>query len=497
MKPIIVFELANNHNGSVARGVEVIEEFSHLADKFRAHFKFAFKLQYRDLDTYIHPTARKDIGYVKRFLDTRLTRAEFKTLVHAIRENGFLAVCTPFDEISVQHAIEDEFDYLKVASASFGDWPLLESVVAAGKPVIASTGGASVETIWKVAAFFRHRDAPLALLHCVAEYPTAPERLHLEQIANLQRMNPSLGIGFSTHEPPDNTESIGIALALGAFCIEKHVGMPPLNDYSASPEQAEKWLSAGARALDILGRDSELTTTKAEQESLASLRRGVYAKKSLKTGHVLTTPDVEFAFPAAPGQLTANEWSKYTLHELNLPLNAGEAIFRAQVDVKDMNDSLHRIARAVHEMVAKSGVVVPDSAALEVSHHYGLDNFEKTGIAMFTLVNRKIEDGGYCKKMLLLLPGQSHPEQYHNKKEETFVVLHGDMELVLDGERHIASRGDVITISPGVRHAFSTESGVVFEEISSPHEAEDSFYTDPVINGNAYRKTFITHWVNA
>jgi len=51
MKPLIVFELANNHNGSVGLGCEVVEEFSKVADPFRSHFRFAFKLQYRDLDT--------------------------------------------------------------------------------------------------------------------------------------------------------------------------------------------------------------------------------------------------------------------------------------------------------------------------------------------------------------------------------------------------------------------------------------------------------------
>ena len=423
-------------------------------------------------------------------MDTRLTRAEFKVLVHAIRENGFETVCTPFDEPSVTHAVEDGFDYLKIASANLGDWPLMEALAVSGLPVIASTGGASEETIWKVAAFFRHRNIPLTLLHCVAEYPTQSERLNLRQIENLRTLHPSLKVGFSTHESPSNTESIGIALALGASVIEKHVGLPPLNAYSVSPDQATAWLDAGVRALEMLG--TERTTSKSEQDSISKLRRGVYAKREIKRGHTLTEKDVCFAFPALPGQLTANEWSKYTMHETNLPLNSGEPIFRAMVDVHDMNDSLHAIARSVKELVTKSGVVIPDNSSLEISHHYGLSEFPRTGIAMFTLVNRE-----YCKKMLLMLPGQTHPEQYHEKKEETFVVLHGEMSLFLDGDMRRVGRGDVVTIKPGVRHAFSTKSGAVFEEISTTHDASDSFYTDSKINGNSNRKTFITHWVNA
>ena len=490
MKPLIVFELANNHNGSVSHGVDVIQEFSIVADAFRNHFRFGFKMQYRDLDTYIHPAAIKTTGYAKRFLDTKLSRQDQKDLTRAIKENGFEAVCTPFDEPSVLHAIEDGFGILKVASASFGDWPLMEAVVAPGLPVIASTAGSSEETIWKVVSFFRHRNVDLTLLHCVAEYPTIARHLNLRQIEHLKKLHPILKVGFSTHESPSNTESIGIALALGACVIEKHVGLPPNNMYSVAPEQAIAWLSAGVRALDMLG--GERVSTKVEQESLESLRRGVYTKRGVKRGHTLTNSDVCFAFPAHPGQLTANEWSKYTMHETNLPINAGEQVFRAQVDVHDMNDKLHAIARAVFELVTESGVVIPDKSALEISHHYGLSEFEKTGLAMFTLVNRE-----YCKKILLLLPGQRHPEQYHKKKEETFVLLHGEMSLFLDGEMRRVKRGDVVTITPGIRHAFTTKTGAVFEEISTNHNPDDSFYTDEKITENKHRKTFITHWVNA
>ena len=490
LKPLIVFELANNHNGSVGLGVEIIEEFSKAADAFRDDFRFGFKMQYRDLDTYIHPTALRD-GYVKRFLDTRLSRAEQKILANVIRENGFEAVCTPFDETSVANALEDGFATLKIASACLGDWPLMEAIAGTGLPVIASTGGANEETIWKVCAFFRHRDIPLALLHCVAEYPTRNARLNLRRIESLKKLHPELKVGFSTHESPETTESLGLALALGAEVIEKHVGLPPLNAYSASPDHVQKWLKAGSFALAMLGRGDH-QTSRTEQDSLSSLRRGVYAKRKIDKGHTLSNPDVSFAFPAAQGQLSANEWSKYTMYETNLPLNEGERIHRAQVDAHDMNDKLHAIARSVFELVTESGVVIPDKSALEISHHYGLSEFERTGLAMFTLVNRE-----YCKKILLLLPGQRHPEQYHMKKEETFVLLHGEMSLFLDGEMRRVKRGDVVTITPGVRHAFTTKDGAVFEEISTAHDPNDSFYTDERINGNTHRKTFITHWVNA
>ena len=109
---------------------------------------------------------------------------------------------------------------------------------------------------------------------------------------------------------------------------------------------------------------------------------------------------------------------------------------------------------------------------------------------MITVVNRE-----YCKKLLVTLPGQFHPEQYHQQKEETFHVLHGEVELILNGQSQIHGPGEVVTIEPGTRHAFRSEGGCVIEEISTTHYKNDSFYTDPAIMQNTQRKTLLTHWM--
>ena len=94
-----------------------------------------------------------------------------------------------------------------------------------------------------------------------------------------------------------------------------------------------------------------------------------------------------------------------------------------------------------------------------------------------------------------MLPGQTHPEQFHNIKEETFVVLYGAMTLTLDGVEQRVGPGAVVTVERGVRHAFHTDEGVVFEEISSTHIKNDSFYTDEQIGKNLHRKTHLTYWM--
>ena len=134
----------------------VIDAFAAAASPYRDAFDFAFKLQYRDLDSFIHPAAkgRADVKYVKRFEETRLGQGEFRTLLDAMRRDGFVTVCTPFDEPSVARIEEDSVDVVKIASCSFTDWPLLERVARTNKPVIASTASASLQEIDAVVSFF-------------------------------------------------------------------------------------------------------------------------------------------------------------------------------------------------------------------------------------------------------------------------------------------------------------------------------------------------------
>jgi quercetin dioxygenase-like cupin family protein len=95
----------------------------------------------------------------------------------------------------------------------------------------------------------------------------------------------------------------------------------------------------------------------------------------------------------------------------------------------------------------------------------------------------------------VMLPGQFHPEQYHERKEETFHILYGDIELNLDGQSRACRPGDIVTVERGVKHAFKSNSGAVIEELSSTHYKDDSFYTDPAITQNTHRKTQLTYWL--
>jgi sialic acid synthase SpsE/quercetin dioxygenase-like cupin family protein len=494
--PLIVFEMANNHMGQLEHGLQILQTFGARIARFREYFDFSFKLQYRNLDTFIHPDyqQRLDLKFVKRFQETRLSEEHFKTLKAEMDRQGFIPMCTPFDEVSVGRVEDHGFQILKIASCSFGDWPLMERIAASNLPIIASTAGVSQDVIDQVVSFFDHRQRPLTLMHCIGEYPTPASHLQLNQLDFLRQRYPDHRIGFSSHEAPDNTRFVQMALAKGARVLEKHVGLPlpdaPLNAYSCNPDQIEAWLEAALEALQACGASTQrYEPTVSETQSLHELQRGLWATQNIQAGQRVDSKTLLMALPTTPGQLTANALSKYAEFRAIATIPAGSPIQADRVERVDHRDLVLQIVKKVRALLHKGRAVVSEKADVEISHHFGIERFHEIGITIINVVNR-----AYCKKLIVILPGQHHPEQYHKLKEETFHILHGNLHVKLDGVESVAKPGDVITVEREVRHEFWSDAGSIIEEISSTHFVDDSFYTDERINQNPYRKTRLTYF---
>jgi mannose-6-phosphate isomerase-like protein (cupin superfamily) len=311
----------------------------------------------------------------------------------------------------------------------------------------------------------------------------------------LRKRYPEIPIGYSTHERPDNFEAVKIALALGAVMFEKHVGVPTdkyaLNAYSATPAQVRSWLRSAADALTLLG-DSEqrYPAPPGEQMALADLARGAFVRDPVKPGQTIQPANVFFAMPNVKGQLVAQDFSKYAEFVAQQEIPAMGAIMRDHVRVCNTREAVYKIVCDVKALIRKSRVPVPGQCELEISHHYGLDKFRDFGLTAITVVNR-----AYCKRLMVVLPGQKHPEQWHNAKDETYHILYGDVTVDLDGIQTTHKANGVITIPHGNKHSFWTKNGAVIEEVSSNYSANDSFYTDPAIGASNHRKTFVSYWL--
>lgn len=492
---LFVLDMANNHQGSLRHGREIVRAAASAVQK--AGVRAAIKFQFRQLDSFIHPSQQQgsEFGYVKRFLSTRLEPSEYAVMLDDVQLQGLLGMCTPFDEESVDLIVRMGFDVIKVASCSAKDWPLLEEVAHAGKPVIVSTGGLGLEDIDNLVSFFQHRGVDFAIMHCIAIYPIPDERMALRQIRALKERYPGICVGWSTHERPGDTTPVQMAVAMGADLFERHIGVATdeikLNAYSSTPEQLGAWFEAHARARLLCGPEQRPPVSAEERDAIDGLRRGVYARLPIRKGAEIERRQVYFAMPYLEGQLESGKWKPGTVATRDI---ASDAPLESAAVKISTDPEIQAIKTAVHEvkaMLNEAHIQLSTDFKVEYSHHYGIENFRKTGAVIIDCINRE-----YCKKLVVQLPGQEHPSHYHARKEETFQVLHGVLGAKVDGRVRELHPGDTVLVQPGVWHSFWTETGVIFEEVSTTHFNDDSFYADKWINKleRSARKTVVDNW---
>lgn len=489
---LIIFEMANNHQGNVEHGIRIIKEMGRLARKHNV--RCAVKLQYRNLDTFIHPgyKGRKDIAHIPRFESTRLSYEMFSTLVEIIKKEDMIAMSTPFDEDTVDWCVDQGLDIIKIASCSSLDWPLLDKVAKSKKPIIISTGGRTIEDIDNIYSFFIHRNCNFAFLHCVAEYPAPSEHIQLDFIDKLKKRYSSIAIGYSGHENPDNNFIQMMAIAKGARILERHVGVPndsiSLNKYSLAPSQVDEWLKSIVEARELCKmKNGKKFISEDERLSLTSLQRGIFANRTIRAGEIITASNIYFAMPCADGQMTSGEFYN------GLVASRDYAKDEAVYETKEMTD-VRYLRSAIHDVkgiLLESGIAVGNNIDAEISHHYGIKHFRRTGCTLLNIINRE-----YCKKIIIVLPGQSHPTHYHAIKEETFQLLYGDLKCCINDKTYSMSPGDIMTVMRYDKHSFSSVHGAIFEEVSTTHIKGDSYYDDAEIMKGDYmdRKTVLKEW---
>ena len=490
---LFIFEMANSHQGSVEHGIDIIKAMGRIARKY--NIKAAVKLQYRNLDTFIHTDFkdRKDVNHIPRFMGTRLYFDQFTQLVDTIHEEGLIAMSTPFDEDGVEWCMDQGIDVIKVASCSAMDWQLLTKIVMTHKPVILSTGGKSLSDIDKIYNFFTHRGCEFAFLHCVAEYPAPLERLQLDFIDRMNRRYPEVTIGYSGHENPDENIVAMLAIAKGAKILERHVGLPTetitLNAYSMNPDQTDKWVKAvlDAKMICRTKKENDKYISQEEIDSLRSLMRGAYVKKNIKQGDPIMLEDVFFAMPCQDKQMTSGEFTGGIIASRDYKVN--EPIME-----KKTTSDIGIVRTVVHDakgMLYEAGIALGNDFEVELSHHYGMKHFRQTGAIIISIINRE-----YCKKLLVVLPGQKHPDHMHKVKEETFQLLYGDLSVNIEDKDIFMKPGDIYTVLREQKHSFTSIKGAIFEEVSTTHIKNDSYYEDPLIKAldPIERKTILKKW---
>lgn len=335
-----VLELANNHWGRLDRGLKIIRDHASVV-RFN-NIKAAIKLQFRDVDAFIHPDYKGNAEqrYIKKTEDTKLSRDDFARMVEEVKYLGCIPMATPFDEASVDLCVEFDMPIIKIASSDMNDWVLIEKIASTRRPTIVSTGGASEKDLDDLVHFFEKRDIPLAINHCVSLYPSEDCELELDQIDYLKARYPRHVIGLSTHEYHDWHSSMLISYGKGARTWERHVDIDyegiSVSSYCSLPEQCDAWYKAFNKAREMCGGHAtgRRVISKRETEYLDALVRGAYAKKDLEPGYVLTKESFEkdfyLAIPLLKGQLSCREVMNG--EKLIAPLKANQPLSINHID---------------------------------------------------------------------------------------------------------------------------------------------------------------------
>lgn len=312
--PFIIAEMSGNHNQSLERALEIVEA----AAKSGAH---ALKIQTYTPDTMTidldegefhigDPASLWQGNSLYELYRQAYTPWEWqKAIFDRARELGMLAFSTPFDDTSVDFLELLDVPCYKIASFENTDLPLIRKVASTGKPIILSTGMASLAELDETVRAARDAGCQqLILLKCTSAYPASPTESNLATLPHLRQLF-RCQVGISDH-----TMGLAIPLAgvaLGATVIEKHFTLSRADGgvdsaFSLEPQELQELVTESKRAWQALGEVSYGVTEK-EKASLR-FRRSLYIVRDMKAGEVLNHENLRAIRPGmglAPKHLDA------------------------------------------------------------------------------------------------------------------------------------------------------------------------------------------------
>ena len=302
--PFVIAEMSGNHNQSLDRALAIVEA----AAKAGAH---ALKLQTYTADTmtldidegefYIEdPNSLWKGASLHKLYQLAYTPWEWHApIFKRANELGMLAFSTPFDESAVDFLESLDVPCYKIASFENTDLPLIRKVAATGKPMIISTGMASVAELDESVRTARAAGCKdLILLKCTSTYPATPENTNIRTIPHLRDLF-GTEVGLSDH-----TMGTGVSVAsvaLGATVIEKHFTLSRAEGgvdsaFSMEPAEMASLVIESERAWQALGRIT-YGAASAQEEKSKVYRRSLYISRDLKAGEILDATSVRAIRP--------------------------------------------------------------------------------------------------------------------------------------------------------------------------------------------------------
>ncbi|OGQ99683.1 MAG: pseudaminic acid synthase [Deltaproteobacteria bacterium RIFOXYD12_FULL_55_16] len=301
--PFIIAEMSGNHNQSLARALAIVEAVARAgahALKIQTYTPDTMTLALDEREFHISdPTSLWAGTSLYKLYGEAYTPWEWhKPIFERARDLGIIAFSTPFDDTAVDFLESLEVPCYKIASFENTDLPLIRRVAATGKPLLISTGMATVAELDETVRAAREAGCnDLILLKCTSTYPATAANTNILTIPHLRELF-GCEAGLSDH-----TMGVGVSVAsvaLGATVIEKHFTLKRADGgvdsaFSMEPAEMAQLVVETERAWQALGQVS-YGPIEAEKKSI-QFRRSLYVVRDLKAGDVLTRENVRAIRP--------------------------------------------------------------------------------------------------------------------------------------------------------------------------------------------------------
>lgn len=288
--PFIIAEMSGNHNRSLERALEIVEEAAKAgadAIKIQTYTADTMTLDINDGEFFIadEKSLWKGISLYKLYETAHTPWDWHKAIFDKAAKCGIIAFSSPFDETAVDFLEELNAPCYKIASFECADVTLIKKVAVTGKPVIISTGMASEEEVKDaVDAFKQAGGKDLILLKCTSAYPATAADANLNTIPDMRKKY-SVQVGLSDH-----THGIGVPVAatvLGATVIEKHFTLKRSDGgvdsaFSLEPNELKSLVVETKKAWQSLGRVQYGVSENEKNNTV--FRRSIYVSKDIKEG---------------------------------------------------------------------------------------------------------------------------------------------------------------------------------------------------------------------
>lgn len=302
-KPFIIAEMSGNHNHSLERALEIVDKAAEAgvdALKIQTYTADTITIDKKDGEFFI---ADKNNLWQGESLYSLYKKAYtpwewHKAIFDRCKEKGIIGFSTPFDFTAVDFLESLDVPCYKIASFENIDLPLIKKVAQTGKPIIASTGMASLAELGELVETAKNNGCEdLTLLKCTSNYPATPEGSNLLTIPHLQKLF-DCKVGISDH-----TLGIGVAVAsvaLGATVIEKHFCLSRAEGgvdsaFSLEPEEMKMLVKEANAAYQALGKIA-YGVSEQEKKSL-QFRRSLYIVEDMKAGDIITEKNMRSIRP--------------------------------------------------------------------------------------------------------------------------------------------------------------------------------------------------------